>query len=98
MSMPFNMGGKGGIPIVLSSGEEYVINVESKRQPGERGRPVDAGPKRGFNDRGGRPGANNYGSGGGRGRGPTDNGPRGSGRGGGNPTRGGPRNPTNPSK
>ncbi|POW10454.1 hypothetical protein PSTT_06077 [Puccinia striiformis] len=66
MSMPFNMGGKGGIPIVLSSGEEYVINVESKRQPGERGRPVDAGPKRGFGgDRGGRTGSNNFGPGGG---------------------------------
>lgn len=89
MSMPFNMGGKGGIPIVLASGEEYVINVESKRQPGERGRPVDAGPKRGFNDRGGRPGSSNFGSGGGRGRGGMDNGPRGSGRGGGNTPRGG---------
>ncbi|PLW22810.1 hypothetical protein PCASD_12161 [Puccinia coronata f. sp. avenae] len=100
MSMPFNMGGKGGIPIVLASGEEYMINVESKRQPGERGRPVDAGPKRGFNDRAGRPGSNNFGSsGGGRGRGGIDNGPRGSGRGGGNPSRGGGgggRNPTNP--
>ncbi|KAA1122363.1 hypothetical protein PGTUg99_037089 [Puccinia graminis f. sp. tritici] len=98
MSMPFNMGGKGGIPIVLASGEEYVINVESKRQPGERGRPVDAGPKRGFSDRGGRPGANNFGSTGSRGgRGGMDNGPRAAGRGGANTPRGGAagRNLTN---
>jgi RNA recognition motif-containing protein len=98
MSMPFNMGGKGGIPIVLASGEEYVINVESKRQPGERGRPVDAGPKRGFSDRGGRPGANNFGPSGSRGgRGGMDNGPRVAGRGGANTPRGGAggRNLTN---
>ncbi|MBW0513091.1 hypothetical protein O181_052806 [Austropuccinia psidii MF-1] len=86
MSMPFNLGGKGGIPIVIGS-EEYVINIESKRLPGERGRPMDAGPKRGFGERGGRTGGNNYGgggsSGGGRGRSGMDNGPRGSGRGGG---------------
>ncbi|KAI7958857.1 hypothetical protein MJO28_002648 [Puccinia striiformis f. sp. tritici] len=100
MSMPFNMGGKGGIPIVLSSGEEYVINVESKRQPGERGRPVDAGPKRGFGgDRGGRPGSNNFGPGGGRGgRGGMDNGPRGSGRGGSTPRGGGGGRPLTNSK
>ncbi|OAV99703.1 hypothetical protein PTTG_00511 [Puccinia triticina 1-1 BBBD Race 1] len=90
MSMPFNMGGKGGIPIVLPSGEEYVINVESKRQPGERGRPVDAGPKRGFSERGGRPGSSNFGPTGNRGgRGGMDGGARGSGRGGSNTPRGG---------
>lgn len=45
MSLPFNQGGKGGIP-VSSNGEEFMIVIESKRQPGERGRPIDAGPKR----------------------------------------------------
>lgn len=98
MSMPFNMGGKGGVTIVVASGEEYLINVESKRQPGERGRPMDAGPKRAFSDRGGRPGSNNYGPGTGRGRGGMDAGPRGSGRGGSNVPRGGGRNATNPNK
>ncbi|KAG0146387.1 hypothetical protein CROQUDRAFT_657360 [Cronartium quercuum f. sp. fusiforme G11] len=80
MSLPFNQGGKGGITISVAGGEEFTIHIESKRQPGERGRPIDAGPKRGFADRGGRPGGS-YGPSSGRGRGGME-GPRGSGRGG----------------
>ncbi|CAH7686921.1 hypothetical protein BY996DRAFT_7011490 [Phakopsora pachyrhizi] len=86
MSLPFNSGGKGGIPVTASNGEELTISVESKRQPGERGRPVDAGPKRGFGDRNSRASGGNYGNSGGGGNRPrnnADNGPRGSGRSGG---------------
>lgn len=79
MSLPFAQGGKGGIPIVITGGEEFMIHIESKRLPGERGRPVDAGPKRGFSDRGGRPGSG-FGASGARARGA--DGSRGSGRGG----------------
>ncbi|EGG12063.1 uncharacterized protein MELLADRAFT_76555 [Melampsora larici-populina 98AG31] len=79
MSLPFNLGGKGGISI-NSNGEEFMIVIESKRQPGERGRPIDAGPKRGFGggnggggggggggERGGRSGGGGGGGGGGSG-------------------------------
>ncbi|KAH9823238.1 hypothetical protein DFH28DRAFT_1078288 [Melampsora americana] len=85
--LPVHLGGKGGISISSSNGEEFSIVIESKRQPGERGRPMDAGPKRGFGTATG--GNGNAGNGAGHERGGRSGGGNGNGNFGANGGRGG---------